>query len=289
MKNAKPYIPPALRFMRIIFSVLGQIFPVITGHWAYRLWFTTRRFKPPQAETMAASTAKQSSIQCNNISVAVYSWGDGPVVLFVHGWTGRGTQVAPFIDSLTADGYRVISFDAPAHGQTPGRNTSIFKFSDVLIELNKQYGDFHAVITHSFGGMATAYAASQGVRFGKMVCFCPPAGLDVLIENFSSMLNIPGKAIAVMKNKLERIYGKEMKQAVSTINNVKQLHCPGLIIHDEDDHDVACSSGQLISQAWENSEFILTHNLGHRRILKDPDCIERVVKFIRHKPTTRPG
>lgn len=84
--------------------------------------------------------------------MAVYIWQDKTVkpkatVLFIHGWTGRGTQIVNYINELNVKGYRVISFDGPAHSNTPGKQTSLLEFTDVVFALNQHYGKFDAVIT----------------------------------------------------------------------------------------------------------------------------------------------
>lgn len=39
----------------------------------------------------------------------------------VHGWSGRGTQMSKIAEALVEQGYRIISFDAPAHGKADGK------------------------------------------------------------------------------------------------------------------------------------------------------------------------
>ena len=57
----------------------------------------------------------------------------------MHGWTGRGTQIVNYIEKLNKLGYSVISFDGPAHGHSPGKQTSILEMTDAVLALNKQY------------------------------------------------------------------------------------------------------------------------------------------------------
>ena len=64
--------------------------------------------------------------------VAGWSWGDGPAVYLVHGWAGVGGQLAAFVPPLLAGGFRVVTFDAPGHGASAGRRSSIIHFADAL-------------------------------------------------------------------------------------------------------------------------------------------------------------
>ena len=55
-----------------------------------------------------------------------------------------------------------------------------------------------------------------------------------------------------------------------------------LWIHDEDDEITPISDlSELLLKKQENVEFMITKGLGHRRIYKDPDVIEKVMHFIK--------
>ena len=54
-----------------------------------------------------------------------FAWGAGPSVLLVHGWEGRGAQLGALVDPLVAAGYRVVALDGPAHGDSPGRLSTL--------------------------------------------------------------------------------------------------------------------------------------------------------------------
>lgn len=268
------------RMMRRVFSMLGPIFPALMGRLAYYLWFTTVRFKAPPYEMDANKTASRSILDVNGKPVSVLTWGKAPFVLFIHGWTGRGTQAAPFLDGLLSAGYGVISFDAPAHGESPGKQTNMLEITDVVLALGKKYGPFNATITHSFGGMIAAYAMSLDMKFEKVISICPPADLDVIIENFSRSLRIPNISMQFMLDKLRKNFGEDLSNKISTVNNVKNLDNRALIIHDENDEDVPWQSGREIADNWKGAEFIRTQGLGHRRILRDPDVVKATIEFI---------
>ena len=155
-----PHIPFALHVMRFMFSRIGPLFPNYFGRLAYNLWFSTQRYKTPAKELPSKNAATTEIMDTHGLPVHMYKWGDDskPKVLFAHGWSGRGTQCAFFIEPLLQAGFQVISFDGPAHGETPGKQTSILQFADVILQINKRYGPFDAAFTHSFGGMLLAYA-----------------------------------------------------------------------------------------------------------------------------------
>lgn len=268
--------------LQFAFSRLGPAFPRFFGNRAYDLWFTTHRFKRPAAENIAAENSDRSAININGEDVAVWSWGDGQPILFIHGWNGRGTQAAHFVEPLIQSGYRIISFDAPAHGETPGKQTNMLEIASVVQTLGEKFGPFRSTITHSFGGMILAYAGNQGFNTGSAACICPPATLQSILDHFQESLHIPDIVLNAMKEKFYRNYGTDFDRRASTLENVQRLSFPALIIHDDRDMDIDWEEGKAVADAWPGAEFILTHGLGHRRILRDHATITAVTEFIRN-------
>ena len=78
-------MPLSLRGLRLLFATLGRLFPRLMGRWAYSLWFRTRRFPESAAGRRITSKAQRTTLMVDDIPMAVYSWGTGPVVLFIHG------------------------------------------------------------------------------------------------------------------------------------------------------------------------------------------------------------
>jgi len=273
-------VPPGLRFMRFMFAALGPLFPGLMGRWAYRLWFRTRRFPESAAGKRISRNAQRETLLVDNIPVAIYSWGKGSVVLFVHGWSGRGSQVAAFVEPLTAAGFQVVAVDAPGHGDTPGNSTNILECAAVLQAVSAHFGPVHAALTHSFGGMVLAYAMNHGMSAERVVSISAPAYVDYLMEGFAETLAIPATVMVAMHRRMEQQFPDSLWERLSTVHNVRHLTTPALIIHDEDDVSVPWQQGRMIADAWSGARFMKTSGLGHGRILRDRQVIKEVVKFI---------
>lgn len=274
-------VPPALRFMRFMFATLGPLFPGLMGRWAYRLWFRTRRFPESAAGKRITRGAQRDTLPVDNIPVAIYTWGTGPVVLFVHGWSGRGSQVAAFVEPLVAAGFQVVSVDAPGHGETPGDSTNILECAAVLQAVSTRYDPVYAALTHSFGGMVLAYAMNHGMPVRRVVSISAPAHVEYLMEGFAQTLAIPEAVIARMQKRIDQRFTGSLWERLSTVHNVQHLDVPALIIHDEDDAGVPWQQGRMIADAWPGARFMKTSGLGHGRILRDRRVIAAVVEFIK--------
>jgi len=274
-----------LRILQFVFRLGEHLSPTISARLAYRLWHTPPRFKTPRSEEQALASAIKEVHAIKQHKIVSYIWGRSkpvakPTVLLVHGWSGRGTQLAPLIEPLLDAGFRVLSFDAPAHGSSSGKQTNLLEIADVILALQAHYGEFHAAITHSFGGPCTALAVRDGLKLQHLVAICPTATILSGLTYFTDLLQIPDKTHAKLLSMTEQAYGEQIWHAFSMKTLVKDINVPGLVIHDKQDTDVPWQDGQLVAQAWAGAEFKITEGLGHRRILRDEKVIKAAVDFI---------
>ena len=277
--SARP-TPLSLRAMRFLFATLGRIFPGLMSRWAYALWFRTRRFPESAAGKRMVRIARSETVIVDGVPLVVHIWGEGPTVLFLHGWSGRGSQVATFVEPLLAAGYRVVAADAPGHGESPGDKTNILEVAAAVQVFGEIFGPVHAAITHSYGGMVLAYAMRRGLSVGRVVMISAPAHVGYLIAGFAQTLAIPDSVIAAMQKRINQRFEGEIWERLSTVYSVKELTAPALIIHDQDDKSVGWEQGKIIADAWPGAQFMKTSGLGHGRILRDEQVVDATVEFI---------
>ena len=270
----------ALRLLRFLFASLGRIAPALLGRWAYHLWFRTRRFPESAAGRRVAGQAGRETLRVDGLPVAIYRWGAGPVVLFVHGWSGRGSQAAAFVEPLLRAGFQVLAVDAPGHGETPGDSANILECAAVLRAVEQGYGPLYGAITHSFGGMVLAYTLQHGLRVERVVSLSAPATVEFLIDGFAQTLGMPPAVVENLRRRMQQRFDNNFWGRISTVNNVRNLTVPALVIHDADDASVPWQQGQMIAAAWPGARFMKTQGLGHGRILRDHAVVEAAVAFI---------
>lgn len=273
----------SLRLLRAGFRHLGRHFPGLAGRWAYRQWFATQRFPEPARERHWRERAQTDRIAWRNTSLVRYTWGaaEAPAVLLIHGWNGRGTQLAAFAEPLLQAGFRAVSCDAPGHGRSPGNCTNIFEFAEAIQTLARTSGPVAGAIAHSFGVPASARALQQGLQLPRLVAIAAPAGAEFLLRRFAHHLDIPDNVITDMRARIERNFGMDIFARLSTEAMLAGRTLPGLIIHDHGDRDVPIAHAESLHKAWPEAELLLTEGLGHRRILRDPAVIAAVIGFLR--------
>jgi pimeloyl-ACP methyl ester carboxylesterase len=272
--------PPALAPLRLLFGTLGRVAPGTMARLAYRLWFKTRRFPVSGAEREVLARAQLHTVLHDKFRIAAYSWGVGPAVLLVHGWHGSAANFAAFVDPLLAAGRRVVTFDQPAHGATPGRRTNIYEIVDALHAVVRAIGPVQSVLTHSFGAPCALLAVHGGLKIERAVCISPPAEVSSLLEAFAETLNLPPRLLTRFRKRLETRHGADIWHKLSPARMAQGLELPALIIHDRGDRAMLFEEGEALARVWKGAAFHATMGLGHNRILTDPDVIARVVAFL---------
>ncbi|MCH7880733.1 MAG: alpha/beta hydrolase [Proteobacteria bacterium] len=258
--------------------------PSLLAKLLYRLWFVVPRFALPDIEKSIRDQARIQRFKNNQRWLTSYHWpGTGHRrVLLVHGWSGRSTQFVEIIKALNFAGYHVHAIDFPAHGSSEGRTTNLYEMAEALEIFAESLGMLDAVVTHSLGGPVAALALRDNPIAKKMICISPPASMDRLFQHFVDLLSIPDKVTTHILSLAKQEFGKEIMRDLSLIENIKSLLCPGLIIHDEDDQDVSIADALELAQHWPQAELLKTTGLGHRRILRDPQVIDKLLEFIQN-------
>lgn len=266
-------------------SVTSRVFPYYAAERAYYLWFKSPRYTQPAREQRWREKAAPGFLQTNTHKIALYSWINpsnhhAPVIVLMHGWSGRATQMGAFVQPLLNTGFSVVGFDAPGHGQSSGSETNFFEIEEALSRLCTQLGRVHGVIAHSFATMVLAYSLRYSIQCERVVLLSSPNDPAFLVQRFCDSLGFSEKAKKLFENKLEKRFNNNIWDMLSAEMNARHLDVPALIIHDKDDPDVPAIMSKRLSNAWLNSELLITSGLGHTRILRDKDVIQHAVAFL---------
>jgi pimeloyl-ACP methyl ester carboxylesterase len=62
--------------------------------------------------------------------------------------------------------------------------------------------------------------------------------------------------------------------------SVARIVAPALVIHDEEDREVAFSGGAALARAWPGARLVRTRGLGHRAILRGPGVVADTLDFL---------
>lgn len=264
---------------------IAFISPKLITLLAAKLFTRPTKHSIPKREWQMDQNTEQKLINIPKINkqIITYQYGKSDKkILLIHGWSGRGTQLVKIADELLKYGYSTVSFDAPAHGKSPGKNSIMVDFIASIIEIDKQFGPFEAAIGHSLGGMSILNAIKQGVKVNQTVIIGSGDIVQDIIEDFISNIKLKPIIAQKLQTYFEKKYNEPMN-SYSAYIAAKEIMIPVLVIHDEDDYEVPVKAGIHIHQYLKNGELFLTKGLGHRKILGDSKVIQKIINFITDK------
>ena len=266
---------------RMVFRTLQAISSNQAARWAELLFFTPPRSRlaPWQRDTLVR--ARPSTLDVDGRRVGIWSWGRSgePVVVLVHGWGSRGGRLAAFVWPLVAAGYRVVAFDAPGHGASDGRLSSMPQFARALRAVTDAEGPAHGIIAHSMGASATTLALQSGLPVGRAVFVAPAADPPGMMIRVAAGFGLTAGTIARIKARSERRLNVRWDD-LRVPGMAARMQAPLLVIHDRDDAVVPWTDGAAIAAAWPGAELVSTDGLGHREIIRAPSVVQRAVEFV---------
>ena len=271
------------------FAASTVLFPELAGAWAERMFLTPPRPRDAVATALDLIDAENSWLEHKGRHIAMWTWGarstDAPAVLLTHGWGGNAAQMRAFAFPLLQAGYRVITYDQPAHGVSGGRLTGLPDFAEVLGAVAAYHGGIEAVIGHSLGGAAAALSLySQKVFFKKIVLVSPPADLVGYSRRFARWYWMPEAVRSAMQNAIEERYGVRWED-IEVGRVAPRLGAQALVIHDRKDRLMPWTHGAAVARQWPAAKLLLTNGLGHRRILGSERVAHAAADFIAGRAT----
>ncbi|RDH85929.1 MAG: hypothetical protein DIZ80_00180 [endosymbiont of Galathealinum brachiosum] len=296
MKTRKPKLASASRDKRVIpfsYQMLGIVLNFVShvrNEWAAKIisdiWFTVFKTKAkPWTVKFWQQADSCTEVQVKDKIIQVHLWGEGPLVVMMHGWSGSGFQFRKFIPGLVKAGYQVASFDAPAHGVNPGKQTHLLEFCDTLVAIQQQIGKVDTVMAHSFGGMAAVVATQRGFSPKQMVLIGPHLDAHEMHQTYSDVLNLNPKLAQRFRDIIEQrmidiLEVDDVWNYLSPASLLEENNCKGMLIYDLNDEEIPQHQFKAVDKHWTDCQTIETEGLGHHRILKDKKVIEDVLFFM---------
>jgi pimeloyl-ACP methyl ester carboxylesterase len=285
------------RLLRTLFRGITPVAPGAAASLALALFRRPPRHRDSAEERDAIAGAEPLFLSLDGKPLAAWRWGHGPAVLLVHGWGSRGSRLASFIAPLTEAGYSVVAFDAPGHGGSAGRLSSLPQFISAIERIGRELGEegggcrpagpvpatLAGIVAHSMGAAATTLAMARGLPVRRVVFLAPAADPAGYSERFAEALGLTPDVLERMKQSIERRFGQPWDD-FDVLRAARKMTAPLLVFHDREDRDVAWADGEAIAAAWPGAELVSTSGLGHRRIVHDPDVVARAVSFLAPAP-----
>lgn len=278
--------------IRTAIGIGSRVAPGLTERMAARLFLTPRPRKgrtptelhaellPERAMERRAGEAEAAYPELATGRIPLWSWGRGPAVLLVHGWSGSAADMAPIAAEFVRAGHRAVLFDMPGHGEAPPAPTNLFVYLRTLEALGAIVGPLEGIVGHSLGGTATALALGQRLLSAQRAALVAPALSPWAFSwHFARMIGLPAERVPGMLARTEELVGAKA-DSLHAGAAVAGLDLPAYIVHDPDDLDVPFDHATGLAAAWPGATLVTRTGLGHRRILRDPETVAGIVGFV---------
>lgn len=280
--------------MSTVIRSIDKLAPLLAAGLTYPAYLGLGGRRPVQpGEQVTHDAARRKSVVLAGRRIVSYEWGAGDrTVLVVHGWHGRAAQFAAIVRELRSEGYRVIGFDAPASGDSPGRRTHLGEFRAVVESFARREGGFHAIVAHSAGALAAASAAADEGITDRIVAIAPVVRVGYLSEQFARMAGLGAKAMRLQ----EAWFGARLRRDGYVLDERYDLLARELpaglritVVHDRGDKvSYVGESRRLAKRHPEQVSLIEIEGSGHNRILESDAALDAVLETVSREVSERP-
>ena len=264
---------------------------LILGQWFYPKAvenFVRKRFFTPSTKPLSVGQnrwikkAKSIKIESRGRSIQLWKMGEGPSILFVHGWNGRGAQFQHFFQPALDAGFSIIFFDAPAHGFSEGEMTNYLEITESIQTIfnHKVAKDIVGVIAHSLGSSAILNYLSRRQHPISVVLIAPALRLMELLFTSFQKHGIPKKTYIHLVREIEEDFQIPFEEQ-NPVDLIYQIKNDMLIIHDKNDNTTPIGPSIQVAKDVENVELMKTESYGHSHLLKQKFVVERAIKFMK--------
>ena len=284
--NAAFFSSSSINALRRFNRLLCRVAPSAAAVFARRLIGTPPRHAPRKWESELSARAQSSSVVVGRRTIPVATWGQGATVLLVHSWGGRGTQMGRFVDPLVSAGFRVVSFDLPAHGEAGTGETDMVECAAAVAAVAHAESEngypVTAVIAHSFGVMASLLASREhGFVIPKLISIGAFESCRWFIDAAQKHLALSDNVAMRIRDNFEARHGYRVTwDQLSVVEMLRVSRAKTLIIHDRFDREIPYEHSYALRSVDRNCAYFPTVGLGHRRILADAAVIARSVSCL---------
>jgi pimeloyl-ACP methyl ester carboxylesterase len=273
----------ALKYVRTKFKLLSSVSKRKAADKAFEL-FCTQQLRTKNILPSIFEKSQKLEFNFQENVVRGYRWNhpSQQKALILHGFESSVTNFEKYVEPLITKGYEVLAFDAPAHGRSTGKTINAVVYKEFVQYLWANYGPIDSFLTHSFGGLALCLALEEIPHppSTKIVLIAPAAETKTAIDHFFRLLKLDNGVRKEFENIITAVGGKPPEwYSVSRV--APKIKGQVLFLQDKDDYMTPLSDVKpIMDKNYPNFRFIISEGLGHRRIYRDDQSLEKIIGFL---------
>ena len=272
----------AIGYIRTKFKLLALVSKEKVAKEAFRLFCT------PQIRSVnkvPLQNAEPVSFMLEDTCIRGYRWNhpQQKKALILHGFNSAAHKFADYALALSAKGYEVLAFDAPAHGRSGGTMTNGVEYSRMIKQVYEDFGPIDSFIAHSFGGIGLGLALEEieHDKATRVVFIAPATETTSAVNSAFALLKLNDQKVQEEFHRLiYNISGKETGW-FSIRRAMRRINASVLWVHDEEDDITPWADAEKVKEDnHPHVRFVITKGLGHQRIYRDDAIKKEVTGFL---------
>lgn len=246
---------------------------------ALNLFASPRKGSYNNTQLKIIASATKYKLKYDGLEIAVYHWkGNSKTILLAHGWESNSSRWDYILEELKTKDFNIFAIDAPAHGQSAGKQFNALLYSEFIGVAAKKFKP-ETIIGHSVGGMATVFCQHnhQITSVKKLVLLGAPAHFTGVFSRYKSMMGYNSR----ISNGLDELVMERLGKPVdyfSAANFARSIDAHSLVVHDKNDKIIPYEDALLFANRFKNAELLTTTGLGHG--LKNKNLNTSIIEFI---------
>ena len=268
------------KLVGLYINLISLFHPEKAKQIAYTIFSQPRKGKIKNGKLpKTLQSAEQETLTYDGENFQVYTWpGNAEIILLLHGWESNASRWKKLLQYLKPLGKTIIAIDAPAHGQSTGKEFNAPRYAEFIHVLLQKYQP-KTLIGHSIGGAAIAFYLNKypNDHIDKIVLLGAPSSFKKISDNFINLLSLNKK----VQNRLEQYYHEKFNIHINDFAGhlfAQNFTQKAIIAHDADDAVIKVEEGRQYAAAWKNAIYIETQGLGHS--MHDKALYQQIAEFV---------
>jgi len=274
------FFPKGISVVADTINNLYKISPILSAKLTMFLLSVSMRRQLKAKDQSFYQKGIKRTFRCHGKRFNTYTFGEGPKILFVHGWVSNGARWQNYVDEIVAKGFSAVVVDSPAQGTSKGFLLSIPAYINCIRKVLDAHYDWHGIVAHSIGSIVSMIAASEAKTVNrplKIVLMSTFSDCYALMTKYARCLGIAEEVLNFTKKYIPKLYGNPLSY-FSLIDHYKNLSGKGLLIHDRNDIVVPYIEVTKITTSIPDMEYFESTGAGHN--LNVAAVRNRVINFF---------
>ena len=271
--------------VKVGFRSLSALAPKTAGKAAVRLFQYPgkRRLRPHETQLLTEARIRHFAHEGQFIPAYEMGPPHAPLVVLVHGWASWAGSLLGISRKLSQLGFRVLSFDLPAHGYSKQAFTNLLKMAQaiqsVLAELNPK--EPFSVVAHSLGAAAVAHLLTGHYhQVDHLVYLATPDSFQSMFDKFAQSIGLNKAAHQAFEDEVSnRLRQPASKLSVSDFTasiRYRQLS----VIHSKQDRVIPFRATEGFIPDLPHSSLYALEGVGHYGMLWSKEVLDLLEQIL---------